>query len=54
MSALQRLKEPSTIRGLIALVGLVGWQFNLAQEEQIIAAVASIIALVEVFRKESA
>ncbi len=52
MKALYKLKEPSTLRGIISLVALVGWQLDVAQQDQIIATVISLFALVEVFRKE--
>jgi len=50
---LSRLKEPSTFRGLAILAGLVGVTIDPAQVNAIAAAVAAIIGLIEVFRKES-
>ena len=50
---LSRLKEPSTFRGLAILAGLVGVTIDPAQVNAIAAAVAGIIGLIEVFRKES-
>jgi hypothetical protein len=49
---LNKLKEPSTYRGLTILAGLVG--INLAPEltVAISTAVAAIIGLIEVVRKE--
>lgn len=49
---LDRLKEPSTYRGLAILGGIVGISLDPEQWTAIAAAVASIIALVEVFRRE--
>lgn len=49
---LARLKEPSTYRGLAILAGLCGYAADPAQVNAIAAAVAALIALVEVFRKE--
>ena len=50
---LARLKEPSTFRGLAILAGLGGIAIDPAQVNAIAAAVAAIIALIEVFRKEA-
>lgn len=50
---LARLKEPSTFRGLAILAGLGGIAIDPAQVNAIGAAVAAIIALIEVFRKET-
>jgi len=50
---LSRLKEPSTFRGLAILAGLGGIAVDPAQVNAIAAAVAAIIALIEVFRKET-
>jgi len=49
---LNKLKEPSTYRGLTILTGLVG--INLAPELTVAigTAVAAIIGLIEVVRKE--
>lgn len=47
---LTRLKEPSTWKGLISLAAIAGWQLNVAQEEQIIAAALSLVALIEILR----
>lgn len=51
-SLLSRLKEPSTFRGLAILAGLCGYALDPAQVNAISAAVAALIALIEVFRKE--
>jgi hypothetical protein len=50
---LSHLKQPSTFRGLAILAGLGGIAVDPAQVNAIAAAVAAIIALIEVFRKES-
>jgi hypothetical protein len=49
---LARLKEPSTFRGLAILAGLGGIAIDPAQVNAIATAVAAVIALIEVFRKE--
>ncbi len=49
---LARLKEPSTYRGLAILGGLVGISLDPEQWTAISAAVAAVIGLVEVFRRE--
>jgi hypothetical protein len=50
---IERLKEVSTWRGLIVLLGLVGVSLSPEQAQAIVAAGLSIIAVVEVFRKET-
>jgi hypothetical protein len=47
-----KLKEPSTIRGVAILLGLVGINLDPQAVNAITAGVAAIIGLVEVFRKE--
>jgi hypothetical protein len=49
---ISRLKEPSTFRGLAILAGLGGIAVDPAQVNAIAAAVAAVIALIEVFRDE--
>lgn len=49
---LSHLKQPSTIRGLSVLAGLVGVSLSPAHWEAIAAGVAAAIGLIEVFRKE--
>jgi len=49
---LSHLKQPSTFRGLAILAGLGGIAIDPAQVNAIAAAVAAVIALIEVFRKE--
>ena len=53
-SALNKLKEPSTIRGAIVLLGLAGIFVSPDQTEAIIAFVLASVGLIEVFRKERA
>ena len=48
-----RHKEPSTFRGLAILAGRAGFAIEPAQVNAIAAAVAAVIALIEVFRKET-
>ena len=50
---LSHLKQPSTFRGLAILAGLGGIAVDPAQVNAIAAAVAAVIGLIEVFRKES-
>lgn len=49
---IDRLKEPSTIRGIILLLGLLGIKLSPEQTETITSAGLGLIAAVEVFRKE--
>jgi hypothetical protein len=49
---LNKLKEPSTYRGLTILTGLVGINFAPELTGAIGTAVAAIIGLIEVLRKE--
>ena len=49
---LQRLKEPSTFRGLAILAGLCGYAIDPAQLQAISSAVVAAIGLIEVFRNE--
>jgi hypothetical protein len=50
---LSHLKQPSTFRGLAILAGLGGIAVDPAQVNAIAAAVAAVIGLIEVFRKET-
>lgn len=52
-SIVERLKEPSTYRGLSMLLGLIGVKVSPAQADSITAAVVAVLAVIEVFRKES-
>ena len=49
---LQRLKEPSTFRGLAILAGLCGYAIDPAQLNAISSAVVAVLGLIEVFRRE--
>ena len=49
---LQRLKEPSTFRGLAILAGLCGYAIDPAQLNAISSAVVAAIGMIEVFRRE--
>lgn len=52
MWIINRLKEPSTIRGIIVLAGLFGYSVNQDMSEPIATVVAGLLALVEIIRKE--
>lgn len=47
-----KLKEPSTIRGVAILLGLVGINLDPDQVNAIAAGVVAALGLIEVFRKE--
>jgi hypothetical protein len=47
-----KLKEPSTIRGLAIIGGVAGLSMEPAKWDAIGAAVAAVIGLIEIFRKE--
>jgi len=49
---LNRLKEPSTYRGLAIVAGLAGIHFAPGLETAICSAVAAAIGLIEIFRAE--
>lgn len=49
---LTRLKEPSTYRGLTLLGAIVGINVSPEMTSAITTAAVSIIALIEIFRKE--
>jgi hypothetical protein len=49
---IERLKEPSTYRGLAGIGGLVGLAFSPAQWEAISAAVVAVLSAIELFRSE--
>jgi hypothetical protein len=49
---LAKLKEPSTIRGLAIVAGVAGLSLEPAKWDAIGAAVAAVIGLIEIFRKE--
>ncbi len=48
-----RLKEPSTWRGIIAVVTAFGIALNPEQVAAIVTAGVSLIGMIEVFRKET-
>lgn len=50
---LDRLKEPSTWRGILAMVTAVGVKLHPELQEAIISAGLALIGLVNIFRKES-
>lgn len=47
-----RLKEPSTFKGIAVLLGVLGISVDPQQITAIATAVAGVIGLIEVFRKE--
>jgi len=49
---LAKLKEPSTIRGIAIIGGVAGLSLDPAKWDAIGAAVAAILGLIEIFRKE--
>ena len=50
----ERLKEPSTWKGLAILAGLLGWSVSPELAEAIGATVVGVIGIIEVVRKEKA
>jgi len=50
---LDRLKEPSTWRGLLALLTAVGVKLHPEMQEAILATGLALIGMINVFRKES-
>jgi len=49
---LSKLKEPSTIRGVAIIASVAGLSLDPSKWDAIGAALASIIGLIEIFRKE--
>jgi hypothetical protein len=47
-----KLKEPSTIRGVAIIASVAGLSLDPSKWDAIGAALASIIGLIEIFRKE--
>ena len=43
------LKQPSTIKGIIGLAGVLGWSFTEMQFNEVVAGLASIYFLVAIF-----
>lgn len=54
MSIITKLKEPSTIRGIITMLGLFGYTFNPQLAEPIAVVVGGLLAFVEILRNENA
>lgn len=50
---LNRLREPSTWRGIVGALTLAGVKLAPAQAESIITAGVSIVAAIEVFKKDA-
>ena len=50
---IEKLTEPSTIRGIIALLGAFGITVQPEYHDHIIAAVLALIGIINVWRKES-
>jgi hypothetical protein len=50
---LERLKEPSTWRGILAMITAVGVKLHPELQEAIISAGLALIGMVNIFRKES-
>jgi hypothetical protein len=50
---IEKLTEPSTIRGIIALLGAFGITVQPEYHEHIIAVVLALIGIINVWRKES-
>ena len=50
---LDKLQEPSTVRGLIALLGALGITIQPEYHNHIVAAVLALIGIINVWRKES-
>ena len=48
---LNQLGQNSTWRGLIMVVGALGWQLSESHNEAIIAAALALVGLINVFRK---
>ena len=49
---LRQLKQPSTLKGLFVIAGIIGYNIDPSLQEQIIIAVTAIIAVIEIFRNE--
>jgi len=49
---IERLKEPSTYRGLAVMLAVAGVKISPEQTDAITAAVVAILAAIEVFRTE--
>ena len=53
MEIADRLKEPSTWRGIIVLLGLAGVTISPENMEAIMISVGSIYGLIQIFRREN-
>lgn len=49
---LRFLKQPSTQRSLLALIGLIGWQLSPENLEAIISGIIAVFAVIEGLRDE--
>jgi hypothetical protein len=49
---IQKLKEPSTYRGLAIIAGVAGISLDPSAWQTIGTLIASIVGLIEIFRKE--
>lgn len=49
---LERLKEPSTWRGIVVLAGVLGVAIKPEVADQAATAVAAAVGLIEIFRRE--
>lgn len=50
---LRRLKEPSTVRGLFMLSGVIGFSISPELQEQIIIACAGMVGIIGIFTGDS-
>ena len=48
---IEQLGQNSTWRGLILIVGALGWQLSPEHNEAIVAAALALVGLINVFRK---
>jgi hypothetical protein len=48
---LHQLGQSSTWRGLVLIIGALGWQLSPEHNEAIIAAALALVGLINVFRK---
>jgi hypothetical protein len=52
-AALELLKQPSTIKGLIGLAGLAGWVISPEQYQTAIAGIGALYFLIAIFWQKS-
>lgn len=50
---IEALKQPSTIKGLLGLAGIVGWAVSPEQYSDAVAGVAAIYFLIAIFWQKS-